>query len=62
MPPRKRIPFHISVCTQDMEFVLDPDVMNLLLEPGVLTDSADTAFDLWFHALMASSANDYNDV
>lgn len=45
-----------------MEFVLDPDVMNLLLEPGVLTDSADTAFDLWFHALMASSANDYNDV
>lgn len=59
---RKRKPLHISVCTHDMEFVLDPEVMNLLLEPGMVTDTSDTAFDIWFHGNMASSANEYNDI
>ena len=52
--------FRISVCTKQMELILDDLVLNMLLEPGSMTDGADRAFDMWFHALLATSGNDYN--
>ena len=52
--------FRISVCTKKMELILDDLVLNMLLELGSMTDGGDLAFDKWFHALLATSGNDYN--
>ncbi|KAF8325297.1 hypothetical protein F5887DRAFT_926200 [Amanita rubescens] len=59
LPSRHRASVVIHTCFKEMSIVLDPDVKNLLLEPN---DKAQTIFDLWFHVLMASSANDYNAI
>ncbi|KAF8344684.1 hypothetical protein F5887DRAFT_1075096 [Amanita rubescens] len=61
LPSRMWPPFYISVCMKKMEVTLDPEVgMNLLLEPVSMTDTADTAFDIWLHTVLVMSANDYN--
>ena len=52
--------FQISVCTKQMELILDDLVLNMLLELGSMTNRADRAFDMWFHALLATSGNNYN--
>ena len=43
-----------------MEVVLDAQLTNMLLEPGSMNGGTDMAFDLWLHALLATSGNDYN--
>jgi hypothetical protein len=59
LPSRHRASVAIHTCFKEMSIVLDTDVKNLLLEPN---DKAQSIFDLWFHVLMESSANDYNAI
>jgi hypothetical protein len=59
IPSAFRPPLSVSACAKQMEIVLDPEVTNLLLEPGSMNDQNDTAFDLWIHASLAT-ARDYN--
>ncbi|KAF8332195.1 hypothetical protein F5887DRAFT_1080942 [Amanita rubescens] len=61
-PSRHRPCLHISVCAKQMDVTLEPDLMNLLLEPGSMTNGADTAFDLWIHSLLATADNNYNNL
>ncbi|KAF8318314.1 hypothetical protein F5887DRAFT_1073440 [Amanita rubescens] len=58
-PASERQPLRISTCLKKLEVNLDPDVQNLLLEPVV---SGVPVFDLWFHKIVATAANDYNAV
>lgn len=60
IPSQAETRFRISVCTKKMELILDDLVLNMLLEPGSMTEGGDLAFDKWFHALLATSGNDYN--
>ena len=59
-PSQDHKPLHFSACTKHLEVILGPGVMNLLIEPGDLTDTADTHFDLWLHTMVTHAANDYN--
>jgi hypothetical protein len=57
----ERQPLRISTCAKQLEVTLDPEVQNLLLEETHSSD-ADPVFDLWFHKLIATAADDYNAV